>query len=67
MKELFSRRLIRKVGNGRNTPFLEDRWLRNQVLKDSLCRLFSVVLNKTANIADLVKKIGLELVWGFEW
>ena len=55
------------MGNGRNIKFWEDSWMGNQCLMNVHSRLYSMVLNKIANIADVVSLRDEAWVWGFEW
>jgi len=59
----FEDRLNLEVGNGREVMFWSDNWIDSEALKIGFPRLFSLFVNKEANLCDCG-------IWGnrtWEW
>jgi len=71
----FDERVARRVGNGSNTLFCYDRWIRDVPLFRRFDRLFGLALNKLSTVSDMFTR-GWEVggdawrwrrpLWGWE-
>ena len=61
----FDGHVLRRIGDGTETSFLYDRWIREVPLCERFCRLFDLTENKSLSVANLFS-IDSEQ-WGVLW
>lgn len=64
----FVESLYRRVGNGENTSFWNDRWMSDgSRLRDRFSRLFSLEVNKKCSVAERLRWVKDRLVGQWDW
>ncbi|XP_071707923.1 uncharacterized protein [Rutidosis leptorrhynchoides] len=63
----FSKSFSRVIGDGSNTLFWEDIWIKDKPLKDLFNRLFRLESNGKASVADRIKRDGSSFVPNWSW
>jgi hypothetical protein len=63
----FNSEVVRKVGNGLNTSFWNDRWRGDKSFRLKYPRLYSIVIDKEALVREMGEVFEEGIVWRFNW